>query len=163
VPKRASTDWLGVGLALLAAGCWAAYILLNRLAGTRLPGLQAPAVATGLSALAYLPVVVLLAAQDRLTGLPLLYAVAAGVLSSVVPYAADLTALRLVPQRLFGVFMSVHPVLAGLAGLVLLGQVLDLHEWAGIALVVAANAAAVAAARAPRTEPTPVPQPQLVG
>ena len=158
-----STDWLGVGLALLAAGCWAAYILLNRLAGTRLPGLQAPAVATGLSALAYLPVVAVLASQDRLTGLPLLYAVAAGVLSSAIPYAADLTALRLVPQRLFGVFMSVHPVLAGLAGLVLLGQVLDLHEWAGIGLVVAANVAAVAAVRGPRTAPEPVRESELVG
>jgi alpha-glucosidase len=40
-----------------------------------------------------------LVSKDRLTGLPLLCAVAAGVLSSVVPYAADLMALRLVPQR----------------------------------------------------------------
>ena len=157
-----STDWLGVGLALLAAACWAAYIVLNRLAGTRLPGLQAPAVATGLSALAYLPVVGLLAAQDRLTGTPLLCAVAAGVLSSVVPYAADLTALRLVPQRLFGIFMSVHPVLAALAGLLVLGQVLDLHEWAGIGLVVAANVAAVAAVRAPRAAPAPTVELQPV-
>ncbi len=141
-----SSDWLGVGSGLLAAACWAAYIVLNRVAGTRLPGLQAPAVATGLSAIAYLPVVVVLVALDRLMGMPLLYAVASGVLSSVIPYAADLTALRYVPQRLFGVFMSVHPVLAGLAGIVLLGQVLDLREWAGIAIVVAANVVAVVAA-----------------
>lgn len=150
-----SSDYVGIGIGLLAGACWAAYILLNRLAGARLPGLQAPAVATGLSALAYLPVVVFLAAQGRLGGTPLLYAVAAGVLSSVVPYAADLTALRHVSQRLFGVFMSVHPVLAGLAGLVLLGQVLDLHEWLGIALVVAANVAAVTAARRPKQEREP--------
>ena len=141
-----SSDYLGLGLALLAAACWAAYILLNRLAGSRLPGLQAPAVATGLSALAYLPVLLLLLWQDRLGGMPLLYAVTAGVLSSVVPYAADLTALRAVPPQVFGVFMSVHPVLAALAGLVLLGEVLDLHEWVGIGLVVAANAVAVAMA-----------------
>ena len=141
-----SSDYLGLGLALLAATCWAAYILLNRLAGSRLPGLQAPAVATGMSALAYLPVLALLLWQDRLGGMPLLYAVTAGVLSSVVPYAADLTALRDVPPQVFGVFMSVHPVLAGLAGLVLLGEILDLHEWVGIGLVVAANAVAVAMA-----------------
>ena len=141
-----SSDYLGLGLALLAAACWAAYILLNRLAGSRLPGLQAPAVATGVSALAYLPVLALLLWQDRLGGMPLLYAVTAGVLSSVVPYAADLTALRDVPPRVFGVFMSVHPVLAGLAGLVLLGEVLGLNEWVGIGLVVAANAVAVAMA-----------------
>lgn len=138
-----SSDWTGLAQALLAAACWAAYIVLNRIAGSRLPGLHAPAVATGLSALAYLPVAAVLLAQDRLSGLPVLYAVTAGVLSSVVPYAADLIALRDVPPRLFGVFMSVHPVLAGLAGLALLGQVLDVHEWLGIAVVVAANAAAV--------------------
>ena len=71
---------------------------LNRLAGTRLPGLQAPAVATGLSAIAYLPVVVVLSANGRLGRDAAAYAVGAGVLSSVVPYAADLTALRYVPH-----------------------------------------------------------------
>ena len=35
--------------------------------------------------------------------------------------------------------MSVHPVLAALAGLVILGQLLDLHEWLGIAIIVVAN------------------------
>ncbi|MGY1625143.1 EamA family transporter [Geodermatophilus sp. SYSU D00965] len=138
-----SSDYAGLGLGVAAAACWAAYIVLNRVAGARLPGLQAPAVATALCALAYLPVLVLLAGSGRLTGAPLAYAVAAGVLSSVVPYAADLTALRVVPQRFFGVFMSVHPVLAALAGTVLLGQVPAGHEWLGIAVVVLANAVAV--------------------
>lgn len=139
-----SSDYVGIGIGLLGGGCWAAYIVLNRLAGARLPGLQAPAVATGLCALAYLPVLVVVALTGRLTGPAAGYAVAAGVLASVVPYAADLVALRFVPARFFGVFMSVHPVLAALVGTVLLGQLLDLHEWTGIAIVVFANATAVA-------------------
>jgi inner membrane transporter RhtA len=138
-----TSDYLGVGLALLAAGCWAAYIVLNRLVGKRLPGLQAPAAATSVSALLYLPVAALLLAQGRLIGPVTLYAVAAGILCSVVPYAADLTALRRVPPRFFGVFMSVNPVLAALAGLVILGQHPRPHEWAGIAIVVATNALAI--------------------
>jgi inner membrane transporter RhtA len=138
-----SSDYLGVGLGLLAAGCWAAYIGLNRVAGARLPGLQAPAIGTALCALAYLPVLVVLAAAGRLGGAPLGHAVAAGVLSSVVPYAADLTALRFVPARFFGVFMSVHPVLAALVGTVVLGQRLAGHEWTGMAVVVTANAVAI--------------------
>jgi inner membrane transporter RhtA len=144
-----SSDYLGVGLGLLAAACWAAYIVLNRLAGARLPGLQAPAVATALCALAYLPVLVLLAVQGRLASGALGFAVAAGLLASVVPYAADLIALRFVPARFFGVFMSVHPVLAALVGVVLLAQYLQLHEWTGIAVVVLANAAAVTRSRRP--------------
>lgn len=128
-----SSDLHGVSLSLLAAACWATYIVTNTVAGRRLP---APAVGSGLAALLYLPMLIMLGLDGRLLGWPLLVAAAAGVLSSAVPYAADLTALRLVPQRFFGVFMSVNPVLAALAGLLLLGQVLEIHEWIGIAIVV---------------------------
>jgi inner membrane transporter RhtA len=156
-----SSDYLGIGVGLLAAVCWAAYILLNRVAGARLPGLQAPAVATGLCALAYLPVLFVVAGAGRLTWAAGGYAVSAGVLASVVPYAADLIALRFVPARFFGVFMSVHPVLAALVGTVLLGQVLGLHEWTGIAVVVFANAVAVATSRGSRV-PMPAGEPAVV-
>lgn len=139
-----SSDWLGLGVGALGGACWAAYIVLNRVAGARLPGLQAPAVAALLCAVAYLPVVAVLALDGRFTWAALAFAVAAGVLSSVVPYAGDLTALRFVPPRFFGVFMSVHPVLAALVGVVLLDQHLVLHEWSGIAVVVLTNAVAVA-------------------
>jgi inner membrane transporter RhtA len=52
-----------------------------------------------------------------------------------------------VPQRFFGVFMSVNPVIAAVAGILLLGQVLDPHEWVGIGIVVIANALAVSTSR----------------
>ena len=45
-----------------------------------------------------------------------------GILCSAVPMIADLLALRRVPARFFGVFMSVNPVFAALTGLVVLGQ-----------------------------------------
>ena len=139
VMPSGSTDVLGVGLSLLAAACWGCYIVTNRVAGQRLPGLQAPAVASLLTAASCVPVLIILGLDGLLIGWPLLFALGAGVLSSAVPYAADLTALRFVPQRLFGVFMSVNPVFAALAGLVILGQHLAIHEWVGIAIVVVAN------------------------
>jgi inner membrane transporter RhtA len=138
-----TTDYLGVGLALVAAGCWASYILLNRLLGARLPGLQGPAVATAISTALYLPVLVVLVVDDRFTGAALAYAACAGLLCSAVPYAADLIVLRRVPAQFFGVFMSVNPVLAAVAGIVVLGQMLGLREWAGIVIVAAANAIAM--------------------
>ncbi|MEV6302002.1 EamA family transporter [Actinoplanes sp. NPDC051861] len=143
----AASDWYGIGAGLVAAASWASYILLNRLVGARVPGLQGLAAATTVSALLYLPVLAVIVAQGRLTGTTLLYAAGAGLLSSVIPYAADLIALRSVPPRFFGVVMSVHPVFAALAGLVLLGEVLRAHEWAGIAIVVAVNALAVVSAQ----------------
>jgi inner membrane transporter RhtA len=138
-----SSDYLGLGLAVLAAGCWAAYILLNRLLGARLPGLSAPAAATSVSALLYVPVAVVLVAQGRFTGAALVYAIGAGVFASAVPYAADLIVLRRVPAQFFGVFMSVNPVLAALAGMVILAERPALHEWAGILIVVVTNAVMV--------------------
>ena len=51
-----STDYAGIILALVAAACWAGYILVNRVLGARLPGSQGPAAAAGLSALLYIPV-----------------------------------------------------------------------------------------------------------
>ncbi len=128
VLPSSSSDVIGIALGLTAAACWEAYILLNRTAGARLPGVQAPAVASTLGAIAFLPVLVVLAAQNRLWGPELAWAASAGLLASVVPLAADLTALRYVPARFFGVFMSAHPALAALAGLVILGQSLALHE-----------------------------------
>jgi inner membrane transporter RhtA len=137
-----STDHLGVALALVAAACWAAYIVLNRVVGGRLSGVQAPAIASLVNAVVYLPVLVVVALQGRLGLVAVAFAAAAGVFATVVPFALDLTALRIVPQRFFGQFMSVHPVLAALVGIVLLQQLPAGHEWAGIGLIVAANAMA---------------------
>ena len=53
---RGATDLLGIGLGLLAALCWAGYILLNRTVGRRAPGVEGSAAAGALSALAYVPV-----------------------------------------------------------------------------------------------------------
>ncbi|PPG01525.1 EamA family transporter [Pseudoclavibacter sp. RFBI5] len=139
----ASSDILGYALGLLAACCWASYILLNRMLGGRLSGLQAPATATLVSSLLTLPITVQLIAEGRLLGWPLLLAALSGVLCSVIPYSIDVIALRWVTTRFFGVFMSINPMFAALAGVVVLGQVPAAHEWIGMAMIVAVNAVAV--------------------
>lgn len=148
-----STDVLGVALALAAAACWAAYILLNALVGVRLPGLQGPAIATTVATVLYAPVLVAMVLGGRMTPRALAYGIVAGLLSSVLPYTIDLTVLRRLPARTFGVFMSIHPLLAALTGLVLLGQLLAVHELAGMLLVVVANVAAVLSSRRPALPP----------
>lgn len=138
-----SADYLGMALGLLAAACWASYILLNRTVGQRLPGAEGAGAAAALSALLFLPVGIVLAVRQPPTAGALACAVAAGILSSAVPYLADLFTLRHVPARAFGLFMSVNPVLAALVGLVGLGQGLGGPEWLGIGAIVAANALAL--------------------
>jgi inner membrane transporter RhtA len=138
-----STDYAGIGLALLAAACWAGYILVNRVVGARLPGSQGPAAAAGLSALLYIPVGIWVLTSHPVTVAALGRAATAGLLCSAVPMVADLLALRRVPARFFGVFMSINPVFAALTGLVVLGQSLALADWLAIAVIMTANAVSV--------------------
>jgi inner membrane transporter RhtA len=144
---RPSTDCLGMALGLLAAVCWASYILLNRTVGRRIPGAQGSAAAAGVSAVLFLPVGVGVAVHHPPTAAAAGCAVAAGMLSSAVPYLADLFTLRRVPPAAFGLFMSVNPVLAAVVGWVVLGQQLGGPEWAGITAVVAANALSIMTSR----------------
>jgi inner membrane transporter RhtA len=144
-----STDCPGIGLALLAAICWACYILLNRTVGARLPGLEGSAAAAAVSGALYLPVGGWVLWHHPPTAAALGCALAAGVLSSAVPFLADLLALRRIPPHFFGVFMSVNPVFAALAGLVLLGQRPDAPAWLALVVIVGANTAVVLTGRRP--------------
>jgi inner membrane transporter RhtA len=139
---QASTDYLGIGLGLVAAACWACYILLNRAMGRELPGVQGSGAAAAVSGLAYVPIGIVMLIKHPPTLATIAYALTAGVLSSAVPFLMDVLALRRVPAQFFGVFMSVNPVLAALVGLVMLDQHLDHLAWAAIGAIVTANAVA---------------------
>ncbi|QHC71518.1 EamA family transporter [Rathayibacter sp. VKM Ac-2801] len=147
---RPSSDQLGISLGLAAACCWAAYILLNRIIGLRLPGAQGTATATGFSAAVFLPVAVGTLATTRPDAATVLLAVGAGVLATAVPFVADVIALRRLPTSVFGMLMSVNPVLAALIGAVVLGQDVGAAGWIGIALIVTANAAVLRRGRRAR-------------
>lgn len=138
-----STDYLGIGLALVAALCWACYILLNRTVGRRLPGAAGSAAAAGVSGLLYVPIGVFAMLHHPPTPGALAAALTAGLLSSALPFLVDLMALRRVPAQFFGAFMSVHPVMAALVGLVMLDQRLDAVAWASIGVIVAVNTVTV--------------------
>jgi inner membrane transporter RhtA len=135
-------DGLGVGLALLAGGFWAAYILLSARVGRTFPGGSGLALAMVVASALLLPVGVADAGADLL--LPGVLATAAGVamLSSAIPYSLELEALRRMPAGVFGVLMSLEPAVAALAGFVVLGEDLAARELLAILLVVAASAGA---------------------
>jgi inner membrane transporter RhtA len=134
-----STDYVGVGLGLLAAACWAGYILLNRVVGARTSGVEGSAAAGALSALVYVPIGIAALVTHPPTVSAVACAAAAGLLSSAVPFLADLLALRRVPAHFFGVFMSVNPVIAAIIGTVALGEALAPVDWPAIGLIVTAN------------------------
>jgi len=147
-----TTDVVGLALALAAATAWAAYILLNRAVGRQFSGLEGPALASALTATAWLPVALWWFAGHPLTWHALALAAGCAVLSSLVPYVVDVLALRRVPAPMFGTFASLNPVWAAVLGWLVLRQSLDVHEWVGIAIIVASNA--VVSARGLRPSPT---------
>lgn len=156
VRPEPTTDYLGVGLALSAAACWAIYILLNQAVGQRFTGVQGSAAAGGVSALLYVPIGAVVLVNHPPTLVALACGVAAGVLASVVPFLADLAALRCVPAHVFGIAMSVNPVFAAAIGALVLGDRLGAEDCVAIGLIVVANVGAVLAShtRADALEPT---------
>ncbi len=145
-------DPAGVAFALGAGACWAGYILLSAETGRRSAGLDGLALASGAAALVLLPIGLTSAGPALLAPDVLLVGLAVALLSSVVPYALELTALRALASRVFGVLMSVEPAAAALAGLLVLGQVLTPVQLLAVALVVVASGGA---ARSPARAPLP--------
>ena len=62
------------------------------------------------------------------------------LLSSVLPYSLELLALRRLSAQVFGILLSLEPAFAALAGLLVLGQVLEGEQLLGMSLVVLASA-----------------------
>ncbi len=71
-------------------------------------------------------------------------AVGVAVLSSALPYSLEMFAMPRIPTRTFGVLMSLNPALGAVAGLIFLGEMLTLIQWAAIASIVAASAGSAA-------------------
>lgn len=69
----------------------------------------------------------------------LLAAFAIAIMSSVIPYTCEMYALGRIPVRVFGILMSIEPVVAAIAGLIFLHETLSLRQVAAIAAIVAAS------------------------
>jgi inner membrane transporter RhtA len=145
----ADLDGLGVALALIAGGFWAAYILLAARVGRRYPGGQGLALGMAVGVLMVAPVGLADAGGDLFNAEVLAVGLAVAVLSSAIPYTLELEALRRMPQGVFGVLMSLEPAAAALAGFIVLGEGLATREVVAIALVVTASAGAARNANVP--------------
>ncbi len=145
----ADLDRLGVALALLAGGFWAAYILLSARVGSVFPGASGLALAMAAGAVMLAPVGIANAGGDLLVPGVLAVAVAVALLSSAIPYTLEMEALRRMPVGVFGVMMSIEPAVAALAGFIVLDEGLATRELVAILLVVAATAGAARNAHVP--------------
>ncbi len=152
-----SISAVGLLFALIAGTCWALYILLAKRAGTVLPGLQALAVALAAGTVLVLPAGIHDGGRELLNPTTLLSGFAVALLSSVIPYSLEITALRHLRAAAFGLLMSLEPAVAALAGVVVLGERLTWPLAAALVLVVTASAGTTV-----RADETSAPDPSLV-
>lgn len=140
-------DPLGVLFVLVAAAFWAFYIRMSARVGAVIPGSGGLAIALVVATVLLIPAGVPATAAVIADPPLLLLALLTAVLSSVIPYTFELAALRRLPQRVFGVLLSLEPVFATLAGLLILGQGVTPLRVLAIALVVCASVGTTLALR----------------
>jgi inner membrane transporter RhtA len=137
-----SVTVLGLVFALIAAACWAAFLLLAKKTVDRMEPLRATTLmlvgATIIVTPIWLGTGVRLAGQGRAVLLGLLVA----VLSSGLPYFLELAAIKRVRASTYGVLLSIEPAIAALMGFAILAQGLTYREMGGIAAIVLAAAGA---------------------
>jgi inner membrane transporter RhtA len=144
-----AVDGLGVALALAAGFFWGAYIVYSARVGALAPGPGGATMAAIISAAMVAPLGIAQGGTDLLAASTLAAGAAVGVLSTAIPYAAEMEALRRLPRAVFGVLMSLEPAVAAAIGFVALSQDLAAREIVAIGLVVIASAGALRSAATP--------------
>lgn len=140
-------DALGVVFALLAATGLAFYIVFGKRVAQRVDGLGGLATALLIAILVQTPFGIAGGGSDVLDARVLGVCVAAGVLSTVIPFSFELIALRTLSLAVFGLVLAFEPVVAAIVGLLFRGQDLAALQIAGIGLIVAAGAGVMGPSR----------------
>ena len=152
--ERTELDLAGIGFALVAGAMWATYILLSARTGRRWDGIEGLAVASVVATALLAPFAVRATGKDLLDPTILLVGAAVGLLSSAIPYACDLVALRRIRADVFSILMCLEPAAAALAGIVVLGEFLSPLQWVAVVSVMVASVGATRS-REPLAEPVP--------
>jgi inner membrane transporter RhtA len=147
----------GLFLALLAGACWAFYILLSKRTGAAFGGLAGLAIGLCAGTVLVIPAGIAEGGAQLLTPAILGGGVLVAMLSSLVPYSLELTALRSLSAKTFGLLMSLEPAAAAIAGALVLSQHPTLRTYVAIALVVAASTGTTLASGRPQAAPPTLP------
>jgi inner membrane transporter RhtA len=137
-----SVSTIGLLLALGAAACWAAFLLLAKRAVTSMDPLPVTTLMLVGSAVLLTPALAVTGVEADGFWTALGVGAAIAVLSSAFPYFLELFALSRVRAATYGVLLSIEPAVAALTGFLILGQRLTLVEGGAIAAVMAAAAGA---------------------
>lgn len=138
LPASGRLDAAGLVFAALAGATWAAYIFTAQRVGRAWQGSQGLAAAMLASAVLLAPLGAGdLGAMRAGSGLAIL---AVGALAAL-PFSLEMSALRRLSARAYGVLASLEPAVATVVGLVALGQALHATDAVATLLVVTASVA----------------------
>ncbi len=133
-----SLDPAGVAYALAAAVCWALYIVLGQRVARR-HGPMATPMGMMFAAMVVVPLGAGEAGWQLLQVNWLLPGLGVALLSSAIPYALEMYALKHLPRHTFSIWLSLEPVTGALMGWLILSESLSLQQMLAIALVMSAS------------------------
>lgn len=139
----------GVILALLAGIFWALYILLSAKVGQKLAGIEGLAWALAVSTAILLPIGIVQAGSALLNPKLLLMGAGVAVLSTTLPYSFEMMALRSLPINVFGIMLSIEPMVGVIAGFLILQETLSARSLIACTLVCIAAAGSAKFQKAP--------------
>ncbi len=133
-------DPIGLLLALGAGFCWALYIVFGKRMGRRIPAGTATALGMLVAALVTIPVGAFHVNEQFFQAKVWWMGLMVAALSSALPYSLEMSALKHLPTKTFGILMSLEPALAALMGLLFLGETLNLQQSIAMLCIMAASA-----------------------
>ncbi len=150
-----SVDPKGALLAVLAGAFWAVYILAGQRAGAE-HGPATVAMGSLIAAVVFVPLG-LVYANTGIWALSLIpVAILIAILSSALPYSLEMVALTRLPAKTFGTLMSLEPAMAALSGMLFLGEMLNVVQWAGLVAIILASAGSTLTMRPSKQKIDPV-------
>lgn len=141
IPYQQIDDFSLVGAmyALGAGVCWGSYIHFGQRIVQQNIGMHGLTIGIGCSVLYILPFALWNNAPAMFEVQHWGVAIAIAFLATAVPYALDLYALKFLNKMVYGTLTSLSPALAGIAGFILLNEVLGLWQMLALACIVLAS------------------------
>jgi inner membrane transporter RhtA len=147
-------DPLGIALALAAGVCWALYIVVGQHVAQRY-GRDATPMGMLAAAMVVVPVGLMQSGAGLLRIEWLWPGLIVAALSSALPYALEMYALRHLPKRSFSILLSLEPAVGAVAAWIMLSEALTPQQWLAMAFVMTAS---MGSAWSSRGSGSPAPQ-----
>ena len=138
LPGAGALDPVGIAFALAAGACWALYIVVGQHVAHRY-GRDATPMGMLAAALVVVPVGLASSGAGLWRAEWLWPGLVVAALSSALPYALEMYALRHLPKRNFSILLSLEPAVGALAAWMMLSEALSAQQWLAIACVMVAS------------------------